>query len=51
MADYVAKGDEKALPFPIVPVKPLPLHTFHKAYVSALIAWYRLTEGGVKQAA
>lgn len=51
MAEYVSSGDARALPFPIVPVKPLPLHAFHKAYTSAIIAWYRLTDGGVKQAA
>ena len=51
MAEYMTTGDEKALPFPIIPVKPLPLHTFHKAYAAAIIAWYRMTDGGVKQAA
>jgi glycine/D-amino acid oxidase-like deaminating enzyme len=51
MADYVTTGNEKALPFPIIPVKPLPLHGFHKAYVSAIIAWYRIIDGGVRQAA
>lgn len=51
MAEYVASGDAKTLPFPIVPVRPLPLHAFHKAYTSAIIAWYRLTDGGVKRAA
>jgi glycine/D-amino acid oxidase-like deaminating enzyme len=51
MAEYIATGGQNALPFPIIPVKPLPLHGFHKAYVSAIIAWYRMTDGGVKQAA
>lgn len=48
IADYVASGDSRALPFPVVPIKPLPLHPLHRAYVSAIIAWYRLTDGGVK---
>jgi len=48
MADYILSNRLEALPFPIVPIKPLPLHRFHLAYVSALIAWYRLTDGGVK---
>ena len=26
MAAYVATGDKRALPFPVVPIKPLPLH-------------------------
>jgi glycine/D-amino acid oxidase-like deaminating enzyme len=51
MAEYVATGDKRALPFPIVPIRPLPLHPLHKAYVSAIIAWYRMTDGGVKAAA
>lgn len=48
MADYILSNRLETLPFPIVPIKPLPLHRFHLAYVSALIAWYRLTDGGVK---
>jgi glycine/D-amino acid oxidase-like deaminating enzyme len=51
MAEYVTTGDQKALPFPVIPVKPLPLHALHKAYVSAIITWYRMTDGGLKQAA
>lgn len=48
IADYVSSSRREALPFPIVSIKPLPLHRFHLAYVSALVAWYRLTDGGVK---
>jgi hypothetical protein len=48
MAEYVATGNKRALPFPIVPAKPLPLHALNRAYVSAIIAWYRMTDGGVK---
>ncbi len=51
LADYVATRNRDALPFPVLPIKPLPLHPLHKAYVSAIIAWYRLTDGGVKAAA
>jgi glycine/D-amino acid oxidase-like deaminating enzyme len=51
MAGYVATGDKRSLPFPVVPIKPLPLHPMHKAYVSAIIAWYSMTDGGVKAAA
>lgn len=49
MARYVAGGDRAELPFPISPIKPLPFHVFNQAYVSAIIAWYRLTDGGVKE--
>ncbi len=51
LAEYVATGDRAALPFPVTGIRPLPLHGLHKAYVSAIIAWYRLTDGGVKAAA
>ena len=50
MADYVATGDQRALPFPLVPIRPLPFHPLHKAYVAAIVAWYRMTDGGVKAA-
>jgi glycine/D-amino acid oxidase-like deaminating enzyme len=51
MADYLATGETAALPFPLVPITPLPLHALNRLYVSAIIAWYRLTDGGVKAAA
>ena len=51
LADYVAIGDRAALPFPVTGIRPLPFHPLHKAYVSAIIAWYRLTDGGVKASA
>lgn len=51
MAAYAASGDRRELPFPITPIEPLPFHALHKLYVSAIIAWYRLTDGGVKTAA
>ena len=50
MATYLVSGRREDLPFPIVPIKPLPLHALHTLYVSAIIAWYRLTDGGVKAA-
>lgn len=50
LAGYLADGDRRALPFPVTPIRPLPLHPLRKAYVSAIIAWYRLTDGGVKAA-
>jgi glycine/D-amino acid oxidase-like deaminating enzyme len=51
MAEYLATGEKRALPFPITPIKPLPFHALNQLYVSAIIAWYRLTDGGVKDAA
>jgi glycine/D-amino acid oxidase-like deaminating enzyme len=51
MAEYLATGERRALPFPVTPIKPLPFHALNQLYVSAIIAWYRLTDGGVKDAA
>ena len=48
MASWCASGDRRDLPFPVVPIEPLPLHALHKLYVSAIITWYRMTDGGVK---
>lgn len=51
MAGYIATGDKGRLPFPVVPITPLPLHALNELYVSAIIAWYRLTDGGMKDKA
>ena len=51
MAEYIASGDKSRLPFPVVPITPLPLHALNELYVSAIIAWYRLTDGGMKDKA
>ncbi len=51
MADYLVSSDKSHLPFPIVPIRPLPLHALNELYVSAIIAWYRMTDGGMKDAA
>lgn len=48
MAAWCVSGKRADLPFPVVPIEPLPFHALHKLYVSAIIAWYRLTDGGVK---
>ena len=50
MAQYVATGDARALPFPVVPVRPIPMHALRLLYVSAIIGWYRLNDGGLRQA-
>ena len=47
MADYVATGDEKALPLPLVPMKAMPFHALHRVWLSAIIAWYRTQDGGL----
>ncbi|WP_237173696.1 NAD(P)/FAD-dependent oxidoreductase [Paracandidimonas lactea] len=44
MAEYLATGDEQALPLPVTRVKPLPLYALRRLYVSALISWYRFCD-------
>jgi glycine/D-amino acid oxidase-like deaminating enzyme len=44
IAAYIATGDDAALPLPVTPLRGVPFHRFHQAYVSALIAWYRLAD-------
>jgi glycine/D-amino acid oxidase-like deaminating enzyme len=51
MAEYISTGDAGRLPFPVVPITPLPLHALNELYVSAIITWYRLTDGGMKDKA
>ena len=48
LARYLGSGRAADLPFPIVPVAPIPVHGLNLLYVSAIIAWYRMTDGGVK---
>ena len=47
MSDYVTTGDSAALPLPIQPMKPLPFHALHRAYMAGIIAWYRMQDGGL----
>ncbi|KTS10493.1 FAD-dependent oxidoreductase [Methylobacterium radiotolerans] len=48
MATYIATGDAGSLPLPLTPIEPLPLHGLNRLYVSAIIAWYRLRDGGIR---
>jgi len=47
MADYIATGNEAALPLPLVPMKAMPLHALHRAWMAGIIAWYRMQDGGL----
>jgi glycine/D-amino acid oxidase-like deaminating enzyme len=47
MADYVATGDAATLPLPLAPMKSLPFHALHRAWMSGIIAWYRMQDGGL----
>lgn len=45
LADYIEHGDPAALPFPVSPIRPIPLHALRQIGVGALIAWYRMLDG------
>ena len=47
IAGYLRTGDERALPLPLKPIDPLPLHSLRKAYLATIIAWYRLKDARV----
>ncbi|PPJ45762.1 FAD-binding oxidoreductase [Rhizobium sp. KAs_5_22] len=45
LADYIEHGDPAALPFPVSPIRPIPLHALRQIGVGAMIAWYRMLDG------
>lgn len=47
LAEYIASGDKQALPVAPSTIKPFPLYGLRRLYVSAVIGWYRMTDGGV----
>lgn len=47
LADYIATGNKEALPVAPSTIKPFPLYGLRRLYVSAVIGWYRMTDGGV----
>lgn len=47
LADYLTTGDERVLPLPVTTIRGLPLYMFRRAYLSAIIAWYRMRDGGL----
>jgi glycine/D-amino acid oxidase-like deaminating enzyme len=47
-ARYVADSDAAALPFPILPVRPIPFHAFRQVGVAAAITWYRFRDATEK---
>ena len=50
LARNLGSGQKADLPLPILPITPIPAHGLNRLYVSAIIAWYRMTDGGVKAA-
>ena len=47
LAEYIITGDKEALPVALSPIKPFPLYGLRRLYISAVIGWYRMTDGGV----
>ena len=47
LAEYIVTGDKQALPVAPSVIKPFPLYGLRRLYVSAVIGWYRMTDGGV----
>lgn len=45
IARHCSTGD--ALPFPVMPIRPIPLHGLQRLYVAAMLAWYRLGDAGI----
>jgi len=48
LANYLGSGRSSDLPLPIIPIEPIPLHALNRLYLAAVIAWCRMTDGGVK---
>ena len=47
LAQYISTGDRRALPVRPSEMRPFPLYGLRRLYVSAVIGWYRMTDGGV----
>ena len=47
MASYLVSGDRDALPVVPSGIHTFPLYGLRRLYISAVIGWYRLTDGGV----
>ncbi|MCD0501913.1 NAD(P)/FAD-dependent oxidoreductase [Bordetella petrii] len=47
LAAYTAGDGADALPVPLTPIKGFPLYGLRRIYVNAVVAWYRLNDGGV----
>ena len=47
IANYVVSGDKSTLPFQITAAKPFPLYGLRRAYVNAVLTWYRISDGGL----
>ena len=49
LARYLQSSDPRMLPFPILPIRPIPFHAMRRVYVSAMVAWYRFTDAAISE--
>ena len=47
MAQYLVSGKQDELPVSPTPIKPFPFFGLRRLYVGAVVAYYRMTDGGV----
>lgn len=47
LAEYIVGGDIQVLPVAPSTIRQFPLYGLRRLYVSAVIGWYRMTDGGV----
>jgi len=47
IAAYLTSARADDLPVPLTGIRGIPLHQFRRLYLSAIIAWYRLRDGGL----
>ncbi|TBU73198.1 NAD(P)/FAD-dependent oxidoreductase [Phytopseudomonas daroniae] len=47
LASYLVSGDARVLPVQPSSIKAFPLYGMRRLYIAAVIAWYRITDGGV----
>ena len=47
LADYLATGNAAALPVPLTRIAPIPFFGLRRLYLGAVVAWYKLRDGGV----
>ena len=44
IAEYLLRGDPRALPLPVTPLRTIPLHGLRRLYVAAMLAYYKLRD-------
>jgi glycine/D-amino acid oxidase-like deaminating enzyme len=44
VAAYLRSGDPGSIPFPLSPIRPIPLHRFRQFGIAAAISWYRMLD-------